>query len=219
MGNENIVVRVLNKLADLLILNLLFLVTSLPVFTIGAGLAAMYTVSLRSVRYGDGYVAKVYFQAFRRNFRQATAAWLLCLAALVLLFFDIRFWSAAGTVFGGLARGALVLSYGIAILFWIVAMWLFPVIAKMDDKLSVQIKNAAKMVFGYFFPYTAVCLAIQGFAVFAAVYNTGALMILAVFGIAGVSYICSFFFYRVFAKMINEEPFDENDPLYGGNDR
>ena len=78
---NNSVVKFLNKMTDILVLNLLFIFTSLPVFTIGASLSAMYAVSLRSVRYGDGYVVKTYFKAFKQSFKQSTAAFLVTAAA------------------------------------------------------------------------------------------------------------------------------------------
>ena len=39
--------RTLGKLADLMILNILFIVCSIPIFTIGASLTAMYYVTLK----------------------------------------------------------------------------------------------------------------------------------------------------------------------------
>lgn len=40
-------------------------------------------------------------------------------------------------------------------------------------------------------------------------------VILLLIGFSLVSYILSFFFYKVFAKYMEEEPVGENDPLYG----
>ena len=61
-----------NKLTDLLFLNILWLVCSLPIITIGASTTAMYYVSITSIRMGDGYVAKRFFKSFVDNFKQAT---------------------------------------------------------------------------------------------------------------------------------------------------
>ena len=44
---DNGLFRALGKLADLMILNILFLVCSLPIFTIGASFTAMYYVTLK----------------------------------------------------------------------------------------------------------------------------------------------------------------------------
>ena len=46
--------RTLGKLADLMILNILFIVCSIPIFTIGASLTAMYYVTLKMAENEDG---------------------------------------------------------------------------------------------------------------------------------------------------------------------
>lgn len=73
----------LRLLADLMIVNLLAIFCSFPVFTIGASLSAMYAVLFQRER-DEGMVAvlKTFFHAFVRNFPKATALE----AVLVLLF-------------------------------------------------------------------------------------------------------------------------------------
>ena len=208
---DNIVIRFFNKLTDLLVLNILFLVCSLPVFTLGASLTAMYTVNLKSVRYGDGYVLKRFFKGFKDNFRQATIAWLIILLAALLLFFDIRFWQQ--TDLYGMGRIMSAISYAIAIVLFVIVTWLFPVIAKMRDPLFTQFGNAVKFAVG-FFPYTLLCLAIEAGALYLATINVGMMMLMLVFGFAIVSYMCSFFIYKAFSKVIKEDSFGYDDPLY-----
>ena len=53
MPKENPVIAFLNKMADLILLNLIFLLCCIPVVTIGPAITALYAVSLRSVRYGE----------------------------------------------------------------------------------------------------------------------------------------------------------------------
>ena len=80
----------MEKVADLLIINLLFLLFSLPVFTIGASATAMH-YCLRRWREGEGKIAKDFMKSFRLNFRQATILWcvFLILAAAVLNAFPV----------------------------------------------------------------------------------------------------------------------------------
>jgi hypothetical protein len=51
--------------------------------------------------------------------------------------------------------------------------------------------------------------------VYCAIVNVGMMMIMLVIGFAGVSYICSFFIYSVFAKIITEDSLGDDDLLYG----
>ena len=210
---DNRFLRFLNKTTDLVVLNFLFLMTSLPLVTAGASLAALHSVNLRSIRYGDGYVARHYFKAFRESFCQATLCWVALVITGGLLFFDYRFWMALDR--GPISKFQIVVCLVIAIGLWIFATWLFPVLAKMKGNLKEQAANAMKMAVGYFFPYTVCAMGIAAFAGWAAYVNTGALLIMGVFGIALVSYLQSFFFYKVFAKHIDEEPIGDDDPIYG----
>ena len=78
------VLRFLNRVTDLLVLNLLALLMCLPVVTVGASLTAMHYVLLKLVRDEEGYIAKSFFRSFKRNFLQATVIWLIFAALWVL---------------------------------------------------------------------------------------------------------------------------------------
>ncbi len=72
----------LSKLADLIILNILVVICSLPLFTIGASLTAMHYVVLKMVRNEEGYIIKSFFKSFKQNFKQATIIWLILLVVI-----------------------------------------------------------------------------------------------------------------------------------------
>ena len=71
--------RTMSMIADLIILNVIYLVTCLPVVTIGAASTALYTVCFRIGTAREGSLVKGYFRAFRDEFRQATLVWLFLL--------------------------------------------------------------------------------------------------------------------------------------------
>lgn len=213
MRTDNPVINFLNKMTDLILLNFLFLLTSIPIVTMGASLTAMYAVNLRSIRYGDGYVVRTYFEAFKRNFKQSTLAWGIVLAVAALLYVDYMFFAQMQDF--PFAKPMIIVSFAMGIICWIVATWLFPVIAKMDDTLGRQIKNAAAFAFGYFIPYTLVCMLLQGGVFYLILTQIPALFVLAFIGCAVLTYVMSFFFYKAFSKVIREEPLGDDDPLYG----
>ena len=87
----------LSRFSDLVILNILFLLTSLPLFTVGASAAALYTATFRMLRSKEAPVVRGYFRAFRENFKQGTALWLLFLfVAVPAVFYFDRFFTAEG---------------------------------------------------------------------------------------------------------------------------
>lgn len=132
--------RFLTKIADLMVLNILFCVTSIPLFTVGASWTALYSVTLKMVRDEEGPIFRSYFQSFRQNFRQATLLWLGVLAVLALLVLDIRALNGMteGTVSGLLRVGVEIL----AILGIMVLQYLFPSLARFEASLADTLKNA-----------------------------------------------------------------------------
>lgn len=79
----------MSRLADLVVLNLLFILTSLPVFTIGTSLTAMYEV-LRKMREGtEGTLYRTYFGIFIAEFKRTVKSWLAMLGIGALLFGDL----------------------------------------------------------------------------------------------------------------------------------
>ena len=61
----------LRRMFDLMVLNVLWLLCCLPVFTFGPASSALARVMITLVRGGSEAVAKNYFLAFRRDFGRA----------------------------------------------------------------------------------------------------------------------------------------------------
>lgn len=148
--------RFLTKIADLMVLNILFCVTSIPLITIGASWTALYSVTLKMVRDEEGSVSRSYFRSFRQNFRQATLLWLGVLVVLALLVLDIRVLNgmAGGTAPGLLRVGVEILAFlGIMVL-----QYLFPSLARFEASLADTLKNACMMALAHL-PKTALMTA------------------------------------------------------------
>ena len=85
---DNPLMRGLSAAADLIVLNALALLCSLPLVTLGASWAALSEASLRLVRGEESYVARDYFRAFRARWKKGVPLGLLFLLAAALLYFD-----------------------------------------------------------------------------------------------------------------------------------
>ena len=81
--------QTLTRVTDLIVLNICFLISCIPIVTIGAANAAMYTLCFRMLRDEDNGIVKSYFRAFRDNFKQATLLWLLAAAVGLVVAADI----------------------------------------------------------------------------------------------------------------------------------
>ena len=142
---------------DIVILNLLFLVCSIPIVTIGAAATACYAGVCRTLQKKEtGLVYRTFCADFRAAFRQATPGWLLELVAILILLGDLWFaveYSEPDNVF--FIIFAAVVGAGILL----ASLWFYPLLARFHNTLGVQIKNAFLLAFAQF-PRTLLALVI-----------------------------------------------------------
>lgn len=77
------------KIADCICASLLWIVFSLPVVTIGASSAALYTTVYKYLRRDHGHLWQTFWAAFRENLRRSTLVWLIALALMAVLSIDV----------------------------------------------------------------------------------------------------------------------------------
>ncbi|HAX53555.1 MAG TPA: hypothetical protein DIW07_01855, partial [Lachnospiraceae bacterium] len=87
---DNVVMRALSRVCDFILLNILWMICSIPLFTIGASTTALYTVMLKIVKNEEGYIVKGFFRAFKDNFKKGTIIWLIMSGIGIVLGFDVR---------------------------------------------------------------------------------------------------------------------------------
>jgi uncharacterized membrane protein YesL len=139
--------RMLSVLGDLILLNLLLIFCSIPVFTAGAAVVACFSSISRMLRGGEGASIPAFFRDFAAGFKKATIAWLIELACLLLLAGD--FWFA---VVYSVPTNTFFLIFAIALATVILlgAIWLYPLLARYENKLGPTIKNSFLMALAHF---------------------------------------------------------------------
>ncbi len=138
--------QLLLKLCYACYLNLLWLVCSLPIVTIGASTTALYYTCLKIVRDEDNHVGATFFRAFRENFKQATVIWLIMLGAGLFLALDgyILYHLRLNAEGSAAVIWTLVLAVVIAaaICYTIVLEYVFPLLASVSNTTAAMFKNA-----------------------------------------------------------------------------
>ena len=112
-GMDSPLMVALMKIGDLLCLSVLWLVFSLPIFTIGASSTALYAAVFYCLRRNEAGVWKHFWKAFRENFKRSTLAWLIELAVLAVFSLDVAVFRAirlSGGAMGKLYWAALLLA-------------------------------------------------------------------------------------------------------------
>lgn len=195
---ESPLMQFLSKLADLFILNVLFLICCIPVITIGAASTALYTVTLKSVKNEESYVFRSFFRAFKNNFKIGTLTWLLALAAGIILWMDYQILPGMAAPLQQVLQVAVLV---LSILYLITALYLFPYIARFENTVLASLKNAFLMAVAHL-PYTVLLAAIAIAAMIATLYIDLRIVIPVwlIIGFSGIAYVNSFFLRKIFAK-------------------
>jgi uncharacterized membrane protein YesL len=138
--------QLLLKLCRACYLNLLWFLCSIPIITIGASTTALYYASLKIVRDEDNHVGAQFFRSFRENFRQATVIWLILLGVGLFLGADgyivyhLR-QSSLGPA-GVLWTLVLAVLIAAAVVYVIVLLHVFPLLASVSNTNTAMLKNA-----------------------------------------------------------------------------
>lgn len=136
---ESPLMQILNKVADLMILNILTVFCCIPIITAGASMTAMHYVALKMARNEECYIARDFFKSFKLNFRQGTAIWLIELFIILILTGDFLIMSRTEMSFGNVIKVILTV---IAFLALFTFMFVFPVLAKFENTVMRTVKNA-----------------------------------------------------------------------------
>ena len=138
LDNDSKFGRLCTLLGTIIVANLMFIVTLIPVITAGAGFCALYYTMLRLVRYKEINPFSDFFHAFVSNFKQATLAWAAILAVAAFLAVEVRICS----FLTGPLQYCVIAVYGAILALALIAMYLFPVMASFAGSLKTQLCNS-----------------------------------------------------------------------------
>lgn len=196
-GENNPVWKAINRYADMLLTGVLFVITCLPVVTIGASLCAFYYTAMDSLRKEDGYIFKRYFSSFGKNFKKATILWLIMLAIAAVLGLDVYFWLVNSQVqFSGVMLG---ISGILCFLWFMTFMFVFPLQTRFENSIGKTLQNAFMIGLGRL-PFTVGVLVLLGIIGFLCVSSIVIGAIVFFLGIGVVGYLLVYNYERFFKK-------------------
>lgn len=180
---ENPLFEFINTTVNFIALNFLFLITCIPVITIGPAVAALYQVLLREARGENGYLCSTYLKHFKEMFLHGTAVFIFYITALFISTFTAVFWGSMGGILSVVITALLVL---VSVVIFSSMLYVFPLMARFDNSIKQTIKNAFIIALSNpmltvillflhitvicllcFVPYMKMFMLISGFAFFA----------------------------------------------------
>lgn len=200
-SDSNPVIRGLTKLADLMWLNALFIITSLPLFTIGAAASALYYESMCVVQGEEAYITRDFFKAFKNNFKYATIVWIV--SAFLLLLFGYTFYilGKSDLSYAHIAMGILGVPI---ILICFMLLYVFPIMSRFENTLMNTVINALLISLAQF-PKTILMLAFSAVPILLVLSSLNWFPLLILGGFAIVAYVNGSFMNKIFEKIQNKE--------------
>lgn len=203
--------QVLHKIASGCYLNLLWIVCSLPIVTIGAATTALYYVTLKIADDTEGDITMQFVRSFRDNFRQATVIWLILVALGLVLGTDIYVLNGLRNSSTGAAAilWTLMLALVIAacIVYVIVALFVFPLLARVENTTPAMFRNALLIGMRYL-NCTILVFAIHAAMLVVVVRLFSPLLLFA----EGLCALASSYLFLPVLKLCTTEPADPDDP-------
>ena len=202
-SESNWLYRFLSRLADWMILSLLWCVCSLPIITIGVSTTALYFVALQLARGEEPPIVKTFFRSFRVNLKQGLVLGIIVLAAIATTAVDYYAFRVTSGTISLVFAGFSIVS---VIILALILPYLFPLLAQFNNTVAQMIKNAFVLSIANL-PTTVSLLLIHAVPVLLALISwelfLQSLLILLVLLPAGVAYFCAKRINRIFMPLMS----------------
>ena len=186
----------LNKVADVMILSLVFMLACVPVFTVGAAFTAAYYMGFKMVKNEESYIIKGFFKAFKENFKQATAIWLLVLLLAAVMAVDYRIILYSGIAFASWMR---IATLTVTVIMLLGIVFVFPMQARFENTVKNTIKNAFLMALSHL-PSAFLLIIVYAVPYLILYFVPQLLPAVFLLGFGCIFYFKSFVLLRVFKK-------------------
>lgn len=202
---DNLFGRIMTKVGIIVITNLLFLLFSIPIITIGASYTAMYHVLMKEFRSKSSInPIREYWEGFRSNLKQATIIWLISIFLLIFGCLDI-YWCRQ---IGGLFSYLEITIWAMGCFGLVVLMYLFPTVAAFADSIPHLVRNA--IYFAMINPLIAVAVAVCNVFSLAVVFlderNRPTYAFILFFGgFAMIAAVCAWLLLKVFSVYLDRD--------------
>lgn len=204
-GENGWLYRIITRMVDLALLNVVFLITCIPIITIGTAITALYTVTMKMCKNEEAYIIRSYLCYFRENFKKATMIWGILFVVLGIILGD--FW-ALRILQMQISDMLRVVITAVLLLWIILASYVFPLAGKFENSVKHTMKNAWIIAVTRL-PYTILIVCINLIPAVLALYGGIPLLwgirIYLFVGFAFAAFVNSFLFVKVFERYISEE--------------
>ncbi|NMM94916.1 YesL family protein [Bifidobacterium oedipodis] len=178
-------------------LNLLFILTIIPVVTIGPARAALYSTVFAYTDNEDIPLCREYLRRFKREFMRSIVASIIFVALGAAIIFGLVFWNALDTDLAYVTLPFLILAGAIVFLTF---EYYFPLEARYANTFKATLTNAARMPWAAF-GHTMGIIAIDVAAIALFAFTGFFRVLFVLLGCAWLAYAKSLVYLRAFARV------------------
>lgn len=190
--------RFLTSLCNLLLLNLIFIVSCIPVITIGAAVTSLYRITIAILAGDNPSVIKDYFRCYRENFLEATG--LLLLYSVLTAFFVFEIYMIR-TMLDPSFQWTAFFPFFFILVIVASSFYSFPLLAWFDESFKQILKNSLLIALTNL-PVTIMYIAISaGLAFLVYQFPTITMSQMVFFGFSLFALFYSLFLKRIFEKL------------------
>ena len=148
----------LEKISDIIVLNFLFIISCIPIITIGASLTATYSVAMKATNDKNVYIGREFLKIFKENFKKSTIVWIILFVIGIFIgvdFYICRF--IPSVIVSNSIRFICTLA---AIILGFMIIYVFPLISKFENNIKNTMINSI-LISIQNLPYTLIMLVVS----------------------------------------------------------
>ena len=190
--------RFLTNLANLIIVNLIFMLSCIPIFTIGAAVTSLYRITIAILAGDNPAILKDYFRCFKENFLKATGLQFLYIALAAFFVFEVYM---IRTMLDAQFQWTAFFPYFFLIMIVASSFYSFPLLAWFHETFKQLLKNSLLIAVTNL-PITIMYIVISaGLAFLIYQFTTTTLSIMVFMGFSTLALFYSLFLKKIFEKL------------------
>lgn len=192
--------KFISRLWDVIVLNFLWLLFSIPIITIGASTVAVYSVCLKMVDDEECYIARSFVKAFKQNLRQGVILGIITIAACYVAYLNFALFN----IIESNPLPLLIMGIIGTVVFVLSLLYAYPLMARYENTIVKTLKNSFDISVK-FFGRTIVLLLMVALELFIIFYNHFFMTIGLVIGPIFIMFTIASFAKRIFQQIEREQ--------------
>lgn len=135
------------RVLDLVVISMIFVVSCIPVVTLGCALTSLYYTIVKSIVRQEGHIIRNYFRGFRMNWKQGLILGILCDLLLAVLIGNLAVLLLMGLDNIGIVFGAVFL--GILLMVLAMMAYCFPILSRFEVSLPGLLQTGFQLALKY----------------------------------------------------------------------